>query len=68
MSAPVGRGALTLGSLVPEVTDTVRLPPLTLAASAPPVNAVISMNAALYPKDFTLWSEFHNGVAGEALR
>ena len=67
MSAPVGRGALTLGSLVPEVTDTVRLPPLTLAASAPPVNAVISMNAALYPKDFTLWSEFHNGVAA-ALR
>ena len=62
-AAPVGRGAVTLGSLQPEVTDALRVPTLALAARAPPANAVIGLDRASLPEGLDEWPQFHNATA-----
>ncbi|KAL4443950.1 hypothetical protein ABPG75_011687 [Micractinium tetrahymenae] len=69
---PLGRGALTLGTLRPLPTEPLHIPPLCLAGRLPEQNnAVVNLDftgAAPAPgggafAEQTAWPEFHNGVA-----
>jgi len=67
LALPIGRGALTLGSVVPIATEPLRIPPLLLTGLAPPNGATVSLDATALPAEAMLWPEFHNAVAA-ALR
>ncbi|KAL0039031.1 hypothetical protein WJX77_005730 [Trebouxia sp. C0004] len=70
MTLPLGRGALTLGTLRPIPTEPLCIPDLCLAGRLPQQhNAVFNLDlssANAVPgaaADVTAWPEFHNGVA-----
>ncbi|KAL3147502.1 hypothetical protein ABBQ38_014558 [Trebouxia sp. C0009 RCD-2024] len=70
MTLPLGRGALTLGTLHPIPTEPLCIPDLCLAGRLPQQhNAVFNLDlsaANAVPgaaADVTAWPEFHNGVA-----
>ncbi|KAI3425098.1 hypothetical protein D9Q98_008476 [Chlorella vulgaris] len=69
---PLGRGALTLGTLRPLPTEPLHIPPLCLAGRLPEQNnAVVNLDfSAAAPAlgggafaEQTAWPEFHNGAA-----
>lgn len=66
MALPVGRGMFTLSSAPPQITEALRLSPLTLKGRMPNA-ATVDLDTAQMPADHLLWPEFHNGVAA-ALR
>ena len=63
----IGRGAFTLGTARARRTETLRVPPLTLAGRLPAQRgAVVALDlqaAGAAGADFARWPEFHNGVA-----
>lgn len=68
----VGRGAFTLGTLAPLLTEPLPVPKISLAGRLPDLNnAVVNLDVAsvLGPAAFhvgqelTCWPEFHNGCA-----
>ena len=63
LACPVGRGALTLGSLTPLMAEALPCPPLSLAGRIPPNNSPLLLSTGTAPPDLSLWPEFHNGVA-----
>ncbi|KAK9828929.1 hypothetical protein WJX72_002853 [[Myrmecia] bisecta] len=72
MALPVGRGALTLGTLRPLPTEPLAIPPLCLSGRLPEQhNAIVNLDlssaspaaGAGAAADFTAWPEFHNGCA-----
>jgi len=65
MSLSVGRGMATLGTVRPLLTDTVEIPPLVLAGTIPPNNAVMNLdlNSLHLHDDMLHWPQFHNGAA-----
>lgn len=63
LACPVGRGALTLGSLTPLMAEALPCPPLSLAGRIPPNNTPLLLSTGTAPQDLSLWPEFHNGVA-----
>ncbi|PSC69420.1 anaphase-promoting complex subunit 1 isoform X2 isoform B [Micractinium conductrix] len=69
---PLGRGALTLGTLRPLPTEPLHIPPLCLAGRLPEQNnAVVNLDLSAAQAavgggalaEQTAWPEFHNGVA-----
>ena len=63
LACPVGRGALTLGSLTPLMAEALPCPPLSLSGRIPPNNTPLLLHTSTAPKDLSLWPQFHNGVA-----
>ncbi|KAK9819157.1 hypothetical protein WJX81_007920 [Elliptochloris bilobata] len=72
MALPLGRGALTLGTLRPLPTEPLPVPALCLAGRLPEQhNAIVNLDlTAAQPApgggaaaDTTAWPEFHNGAA-----
>jgi hypothetical protein len=63
LACPVGRGALTLGSLTPLMAEALPCPPLSLSGRIPPNNTPLPLHTVTAPQDLSLWPEFHNGVA-----
>ena len=63
LACPVGRGALTLGSLTPLMAEALPCPPLSLSGRIPPNNTPLLLHTVTAPQDLSLWPEFHNGVA-----
>lgn len=63
LACPIGRGALTLGSLTPLMAEALPCPPLTLSGRIPPNNTPLLLHTATAPADLSLWPGFHNGVA-----
>jgi anaphase-promoting complex subunit 1 len=63
---PAGRGAFTLATAVPVLTEALPLPKLVLAGRLPAQqNATVNLdvNAGQNLTDLTTWPDFHNGVA-----
>eukprot|EP00397_Hematodinium_sp_SG-2012_P000523 GEMP01000524.1.p1 GENE.GEMP01000524.1~~GEMP01000524.1.p1 ORF type:complete len:1866 (+),score=394.25 GEMP01000524.1:193-5790(+) len=60
---PIGRGAFTLGALMPFPTEELVLPPLVLAGRFRPHPAIVSLDPAHHDADLIMWAEFNNGVA-----
>lgn len=66
----VGRGMLTVGTVLPSYTDPISVPVMTVAARMPPVDAVIKLDSTNLQTGLcgiADWPEFHNGCAA-ALR
>ena len=66
MALPIGRGMFTLASAPPQLTEALRLAPLTLKGRMPNA-ATVDLDTSQLPADHLLWPEFHNGIAA-ALR
>ena len=66
MALPIGRGMFTLSSAPPQITEALKLAPLTLKGRMPNA-ATVDLDTEKLPADHLLWPEFHNGVAA-ALR
>lgn len=63
---PAGRGAFTLATAAPVLTEALPLPKLVLAGRLPAQqNATVNLdvNAGQNLTDLTTWPDFHNGVA-----
>eukprot|EP00898_Chlorokybus_atmophyticus_P000905 jgi/Chlat1/1815/Chrsp135S02131 len=64
---PVGRGAFTLGTWQPLLTEALTVPKLNLSGRLPKQqNAVINLDthgASVAATDLASWPEFHNGAA-----
>ena len=70
VSLPVGRGAFTLGTLQPTVTEQIPIPAFSLSGRIPPNDHTIKLDKDEHEKVYSslfMWPEFHNGVAA-ALR
>lgn len=65
LSYPIGRGMLTLGSLVPTVAEPWRFPPLVLSGRLAPTGSIVVLDSSMAPPELTLWPEFHNGMIVE---
>ncbi|XP_040574760.1 LOW QUALITY PROTEIN: anaphase-promoting complex subunit 1 [Lepeophtheirus salmonis] len=63
MALPVGRGALTLRTSVPIITEPLSIPKLCLTGRAPPRGATIEMEHIDVAPNEERWPTFHNGVA-----
>ena len=65
-AAAVGRGMVTLGSVIPSFAEPVPVPVLTLAARFGPASTLLRLNVSDVATTVTGimdWPEFHNGVA-----
>jgi hypothetical protein len=63
LACPVGRGALTMGSLEPLQAEKLPIPPVKLVGRLAPSNSLIALEMTSGQTELTLWPEFHNGVA-----
>jgi len=63
LAAPVGRGALTMGSIDPLLAERLPVPPLALSGRLAPTQSIVELDISSAPAELTLWPEFHNGVA-----
>ena len=63
LAAPVGRGALTMGSVDPLLAERLPLPKLALSGRLAPTQSIVELDISSAPAELTLWPEFHNGVA-----
>jgi anaphase-promoting complex subunit 1 len=64
MAVPIGRGMLTLGTLVtPLLAEALPIPELCLAGKVPPSNAIMKLDTTACDAMMKAWPEFHNGVA-----
>lgn len=59
----IGRGMITLGSLNPQLAETMPIPPLPLFGRTPPNNSLVYLDTSSAPPALTRWPEFHNAVA-----
>ncbi|CAM9522331.1 unnamed protein product [Chrysoparadoxa australica] len=65
LATTVGRGIMTLGTTVPLLADPLDVPTLCLAGRVNPTNVILKLDVSgsNFPRDYTVWPEFHNGVA-----
>lgn len=63
MSLPLGRGALTLGTVYASPHDAFIIPELNLKGRVPSSTVIVNMNHIEVPPNITHWPLFHNGVA-----
>ncbi|GMI26641.1 hypothetical protein TeGR_g303, partial [Tetraparma gracilis] len=64
MAVPIGRGMLTLGTLVtPLLAEALPIPEMCLAGKVPPSNAIMKLDTTACDAMMKAWPEFHNGVA-----
>ncbi|UJR26009.1 hypothetical protein I4U23_007355 [Adineta vaga] len=63
MSLPLGRGALTLGTVYASPHDAFIIPELNLKGRVPSSTVIVNMTHIEVPQNITHWPLFHNGVA-----
>ena len=63
LSLPVGRGMLSIGSLIPLAAEPLPIPELILKGRVPPTNTSLALDETECPADMRVWPEFHNGVS-----
>lgn len=56
----IGRGMLTLGSLIPAAAEPLPFPELVLIGRLP-TNITVTLDQSSATPDLTLWPQFHNG-------
>jgi anaphase-promoting complex subunit 1 len=52
-----------MSSMDPLLAEPLPIPGLSLTGRIPPTNATISLDASATPAEFSVWPQFHNGVA-----
>ncbi|KAF4523327.1 hypothetical protein B566_EDAN011807 [Ephemera danica] len=63
LALPVGRGMFTLGTVKPNVLETLPIPRLCTTGRSPTRGTLVDLSHIEVVPNMTLWPLFHNGVA-----
>jgi hypothetical protein len=63
LALSTGRAIYAYGTHVPDLTKVLPIEPMVMSAKILPLRTIVTIDEAVWNKEFLTWPQFHNGVA-----
>ncbi|KAI8375484.1 hypothetical protein BD560DRAFT_392445 [Blakeslea trispora] len=63
LALATGRAIYAYATHVPDLTKTLPIEPIQLAAKILPLRTIVHLDESIWSKEFLQWPQFHNGIA-----